>query len=69
MEVPRALEAAPHVFVMVTGEAARELGAKTKSTKLWGLKEWIDAPLELELEDGGQGAGDPGVDPDELDFN
>lgn len=42
--VPKVLEGAPHLFVMRTGAAAVELGAKQKSTKLWGLKDWAEEP-------------------------
>lgn len=40
MAVRNALEGAAHLFRMVTDEAAKALGAKTKTTKLWGLVEW-----------------------------
>lgn len=42
--VKKTLEAAPHLFAMVTGDEARQLGAKAKTAKLWGLREWPEAP-------------------------
>lgn len=34
------LEGAPHLFALRTGEDAKALGAKNKTTKLYGLTEW-----------------------------
>jgi AAA domain-containing protein len=41
----KALEGAPHLFAVLTGPAAKALGAK-HNAKLWGLKEWPEAEGE-----------------------
>ncbi len=43
-DVKKALEGAPHLFTSVTGEAAKEMGAKSVKAILWGLVEWGEAP-------------------------
>jgi hypothetical protein len=40
IDVKKALEGAPHLFVSVTGAAAKELGRAPKAI-LWGLEEWV----------------------------
>lgn len=42
IDVKKALEGAPHLFVSLTGAEARALGAKANAV-LWGLKEWTEA--------------------------
>lgn len=42
IDVKKSLEGAPHMFVSVTGEAAKAMGAKSAKTVLWGLVEWGD---------------------------
>ena len=39
----KALEGAPHLFALVTGDEAKALGAK-HNAKLWGLRQWAEAP-------------------------
>ncbi len=41
LDVTKAVEGAPHLFVCLTGESAKALGAKANA-KLWGLKEWTE---------------------------
>jgi hypothetical protein len=41
VDVKKALEGAPHMFVSLTGEQAKALGAKANAV-LWGLKEWTE---------------------------
>ncbi len=43
--VQKALEGAPHLFALITGQEAKNLGAKSAKAKLWGLAEW---PREAE---------------------
>lgn len=45
VDVKKALEGAPHLFELATGEAARALGAKSNA-QLWGLTEWTAAETE-----------------------
>lgn len=45
IDVKKALEGAPHLFALATGEAARALGAKSNA-QLWGLTEWTSAETE-----------------------
>lgn len=45
IDVKKALEGAPHLFTLATGEAARALGAKSNA-QLWGLAEWTAAETE-----------------------
>lgn len=45
VDVTKTCEAAPHLFVCMTGQDAKALGAKA-SAKLWGLAEWINADTE-----------------------
>jgi hypothetical protein len=41
VDVKKALEGAPHMFVSLTGVQAKALGAKSNAV-LWGLKEWVE---------------------------
>jgi hypothetical protein len=57
--VQKALEGAPHLFVMVTGDEAKNLGAKSKAAKLWGLREWTEGEdWRAELEEDSFGKAD-----------
>jgi hypothetical protein len=42
VDVEKALKGAPHLFVCITGQAAKELGRRGNA-KLWGLVEWTSA--------------------------
>ena len=39
-DVKTALEGASHLFAYVTGDTAKEMGAKSPKTIFWGLQEW-----------------------------
>jgi hypothetical protein len=53
VDVKKALEGAKHLFVCLTGQSARALGAKANA-QLWGLKEWVEtetvAPEQADLD-------------------
>lgn len=57
VDVKAALEGSPHLFCYVTGEQAKDMGAKSAKTILWGLSEWGDlapgvkVPAQGSLED------------------
>ncbi len=48
--VKKALEGAPHLFDLATGDRAKALGAKARNAKLWGLTEWVEVPTPEEIE-------------------
>jgi energy-coupling factor transporter ATP-binding protein EcfA2 len=48
--VTKALEGAPHLFDLATGDRAKALGAKARNAKLWGLTEWVETPSLEEIE-------------------
>lgn len=50
IDVKKALEGAPHLFVTVTGPQAKVLG-RAPNAKLWGLIEWAEADLEGDWRD------------------
>ncbi len=51
--VQKALEGAPHLFTLITGQEARALGAKSAKAKLWGLADWPrEGPAEAEKNTG-----------------
>jgi len=54
--VQNALEGASHLFVLVTDQEAKNLGAKSKRAKLWGLREW-DREVEVDGEDDEKNSG------------
>lgn len=45
----KALEGAAHMFRFVTGQAAKDLGAKSAKTKLWGLVDWPEGHGSTEI--------------------
>jgi hypothetical protein len=57
VDVKSALEGSPHLFCYVTGDQAKEMGAKSAKSILWGLCEWNDltpgvsVPSQGSLED------------------
>lgn len=49
MDVQKALEGAQHLFVSLTGQAAKDLGRAPKAV-IWGLAEWVENDSAAELD-------------------